>query len=335
MKAIKGVVHLLSEARRQEQDGQPEEAAALYQQVLDNDPRNRDAIRRLLVLYRRLKNSRKELTVINAALAAFAQHDKTAQQAWMTAHPEAARAGKAILRSLGGQQVTAYGTDPMVEQLLKRKALVERRAGVAAAPRPKMPKAPPKAPLKTPKAAHKVTSVSKDKEKAKQAEKAKRAEQAKQAAKAEQAAKAAERKRRADDRARQQRERKEAAAARKEAAAARKAAAAAEQKRRALPSLYLIFLRYLVDLEEIDAMMEQHNAFLDKYFKTGAFLVAGRQVPRTGGVILARGKDRATVERITMQDPFVKHKLASVDIVEFKASRTGKGMKKMTLGMQT
>jgi uncharacterized protein YciI len=295
MKAMKGVVHLLSEARRQEQAGQPEAAADLYQQIVGIDPRNRDAIRRLLILYRRVKNYRKELAVINAALAAFSRHDKTVQQAWMSAHPEAARAGKAILRSLGGQQVSSYGADPMVEQLLKRKTLVEKRAGVAPTPR---------------RAAQPVThspaakpAASRPKSDAAATRRAARAAKAE-----ERKRKAEERKRKAEERAREQRERKHAAAR---------------------PSLFIILLRYLVDLEEIDAAMEKHVAFLDKHFKSGAFLVAGRQVPRTGGVILARGQDRAAVERIANQDPFVKGELASVDIVEFKASKTGKGIGKL------
>ncbi|MES1159508.1 MAG: YciI family protein [Bacteroidota bacterium] len=58
----------------------------------------------------------------------------------------------------------------------------------------------------------------------------------------------------------------------------------------------------------------------------GDFLVAGRRVPRTGGIILARAKDRDTLEKITKQDPFIKHKLASADIIEFTASKTGIGL---------
>jgi uncharacterized protein YciI len=290
MKAIKGVTEIFSDARRQEQAGQPEAAAALYQRVVDKDPGNQDAVRRLLILYRRSKDYRKELAVINAALSAIARRDKTMQQAWMTAHPEAAKAGRAILRSLGGDQVTGYGTDPMVEQLLKRKALVARRIGGPATPRRKRPASNPRQPAKP-----------------------------KQAAAAQKKEKAAAERRLAAERKRRLQEQKKEAEQKK---AAERAAAAI----RAQPSLFVILLQYLVNLDEIDAMMEQHVAFLEKYFTSGHFLVSGRQVPRTGGVILARAKDRAAVERITKQDPFVKGKLASVDIVEFKASKTGKGM---------
>ncbi|MBS1605404.1 MAG: hypothetical protein JST42_22260 [Bacteroidetes bacterium] len=91
--------------------------------------------------------------------------------------------------------------------------------------------------------------------------------------------------------------------------------------------MFVVSLRYLVPLAKIDAMMEKHVAFLDKHFAAGDFLVSGRKVPRTGGIIIARGKDRAAVERIMKQDPFRKGKLASVDIVEFVASKMGKKLK--------
>ncbi len=120
--------------------------------------------------------------------------------------------------------------------------------------------------------------------------------------------------------------RREAAEERKRIEQEKKKAAAAEREAKAHPSLFIVSLRYLVPVERIDAVMEQHVAFLDKHFARGEFLVSGRQVPRTGGIILARGKDRTTVERIMQQDPFVKKKLASVDIVEFRASKMAKGL---------
>jgi uncharacterized protein YciI len=80
-----------------------------------------------------------------------------------------------------------------------------------------------------------------------------------------------------------------------------------------------------VSLDKIDKAMPSHVAFLKNHFEKGDFLVSGRQVPRTGGIIIARGKGRDAVERLMKNDPFVKKKLASVDIVEFTASQIGKG----------
>ncbi|HVU58638.1 MAG TPA: hypothetical protein VHD83_26445 [Puia sp.] len=129
MKATKSNTQLISEGRQFEQAGQWEDAAEVYQRVVDTDPGNQDAVARLLVVYRKLKYYRKELAVIDATIDTAARRDKAAQREWISAHPEAARLGKAVLRQLGGESVTAYGTDPMVQKLMKRRALVEGKVG--------------------------------------------------------------------------------------------------------------------------------------------------------------------------------------------------------------
>ena len=72
--------------------------------------------------------------------------------------------------------------------------------------------------------------------------------------------------------------------------------------------------------KSIDAHMKAHVAFLDKYYAAGHFVVSGRQVPRTGGIILAVGT-RPQIESIAAEDPFVREGLADVRVVEFRASQ--------------
>lgn len=85
--------------------------------------------------------------------------------------------------------------------------------------------------------------------------------------------------------------------------------------------MFIIELIYKADLTAIDAQMKAHVAFLKKYYASGHFLVSGRKIPRDGGIILAVGKDRAEIEAIVRQDPFLLHDLAEVRIVEFRASQ--------------
>lgn len=84
--------------------------------------------------------------------------------------------------------------------------------------------------------------------------------------------------------------------------------------------VFLILLRYVQPLEEIDRWMGEHVRYLRRYYKSKDFIVSGRQVPRTGGVILARARDRATLDRIIAKDPFHREKLAEFQVIEFKAS---------------
>jgi|SRR5262245_17855088 len=85
--------------------------------------------------------------------------------------------------------------------------------------------------------------------------------------------------------------------------------------------MFVIELTYTAPLASIDAQMRSHIAFLKKYYASGHFLISGRQIPRTGGVILALGESREQVAKIMTEDPFVKNGLAEVRIVEFRASQ--------------
>ena len=85
--------------------------------------------------------------------------------------------------------------------------------------------------------------------------------------------------------------------------------------------MFIIELTYTVDLAEIDAAMKSHVAWLDRHYKDGAFVASGRKVPRDGGIILATAPDRATVEAIVAEDPFVARGLAEARVIEFRASQ--------------
>lgn len=90
---------------------------------------------------------------------------------------------------------------------------------------------------------------------------------------------------------------------------------------RANAPLCVIALTYTVPTEEVDLHMKAHVAWLEAGFAEGIFLVAGRQVPRTGGIIIARGR-RAEVEALTASDPFVSEGVATVAVTEFATSFT-------------
>jgi uncharacterized protein YciI len=56
--------------------------------------------------------------------------------------------------------------------------------------------------------------------------------------------------------------------------------------------MFLIDLQYEGPLAEIDASLADHVTFLREQYERGIFLVSGRKVPRTGGIILARSISR-------------------------------------------
>jgi uncharacterized protein YciI len=85
--------------------------------------------------------------------------------------------------------------------------------------------------------------------------------------------------------------------------------------------MFVIELTYRADLADIDAHMAAHVAFLKKHYAAGTFLVSGRKIPRTGGIILASGKSREDIEEIVKDDPFHRHGLAEFRVIEFRASQ--------------
>lgn len=85
--------------------------------------------------------------------------------------------------------------------------------------------------------------------------------------------------------------------------------------------MFVIELIYKVELAEIDAAMKAHMAWLRKHYADGAFVMSGRKVPRDGGIILATGDDRAGVEAIVREDPFVARGLADYRLIEFRVSQ--------------
>jgi uncharacterized protein YciI len=89
--------------------------------------------------------------------------------------------------------------------------------------------------------------------------------------------------------------------------------------------MFVLLLSYIKPLEEVDALMRDHVAWLTRQYEAGRFVVSGRQIPRTGGVIVARGDDRREMEDIAAGDPFVTGGVATVEIVHFRASQVADG----------
>ena len=91
--------------------------------------------------------------------------------------------------------------------------------------------------------------------------------------------------------------------------------------------VFVLLLTYTRPLAEVDALMREHMAWLNEQYDAGRFLVSGRQIPRTGGVILARGDDREEIEALAATDPFVAGGVATCEVVEFRASQVAEGLR--------
>lgn len=87
----------------------------------------------------------------------------------------------------------------------------------------------------------------------------------------------------------------------------------------------LIALSYTAPIEQVDCHMKGHVAWLEQGFAEGVLLLAGRNVPRTGGTVLCRGR-KAEVEAYAATDPFVAEGVATASVTEMAASFASEGL---------
>lgn len=83
--------------------------------------------------------------------------------------------------------------------------------------------------------------------------------------------------------------------------------------------MYIVSLTYNRPMAEVEAALDAHLTWLDKYFDDGTFIAAGRKDPRTGGVILVRDIERAQLDKILAEDAF--QKVADYEVIKVNVTR--------------
>lgn len=81
--------------------------------------------------------------------------------------------------------------------------------------------------------------------------------------------------------------------------------------------MFVIDIIYKKPLDQIDQHLVAHRAFLEEGYKKDYFIASGPKNPREGGIIISQLKDRAQLETILKDDPFLLHDLAEYKIIEF------------------
>jgi uncharacterized protein YciI len=93
--------------------------------------------------------------------------------------------------------------------------------------------------------------------------------------------------------------------------------------------MFIVVLTYTVPLEQIDVALPEHVAWLDEQYADGVFVLSGRRVPRTGGVILAVGTDADDLQRRLDRDPFGRRGYARYEVIEVSPTRTAPGLEQL------
>jgi uncharacterized protein YciI len=77
--------------------------------------------------------------------------------------------------------------------------------------------------------------------------------------------------------------------------------------------VYLMISTYLVPLDEVAKVRDEHLAFLEGLVAQGTLVAAGRQDPPVGGIVLLDVADEATAREVMTQDPYVLRGIAEYE----------------------
>lgn len=82
--------------------------------------------------------------------------------------------------------------------------------------------------------------------------------------------------------------------------------------------LFLIDVHFIAPIEAVDALLPAHLAWLEEQTAAGRFFAWGPKDPRTGGFIVAKADDRAELEALVLDDPYVTGAVAQSMVIGWK-----------------
>ena len=92
--------------------------------------------------------------------------------------------------------------------------------------------------------------------------------------------------------------------------------------------MFILSLKYIKPLEEVDREIKSHIQYLEKYYSLQKFVCSGRKNPRSGGIILCNSKNMEEVKTIINEDSFYINKIAEYEIVEFLPTKYADGFER-------
>jgi uncharacterized protein YciI len=90
--------------------------------------------------------------------------------------------------------------------------------------------------------------------------------------------------------------------------------------------VFALLARYTAPAEEVDRHLEGHKAWITRHQEAGRILMTARQVPLTGGLILAEGASAEEMREMIAEDPFHTSGVAEYEVLEFQPARVTAGM---------
>ena len=86
--------------------------------------------------------------------------------------------------------------------------------------------------------------------------------------------------------------------------------------------MFVILLKFADNKSQASQFMDAHNAWIDRGFEDGVFLMVGSLQPNQGGAILAQSSSLAELEARVSQDPFVEQQIVTAEVLDISPART-------------
>ncbi|HWH15574.1 MAG TPA: YciI family protein [Miltoncostaeaceae bacterium] len=90
--------------------------------------------------------------------------------------------------------------------------------------------------------------------------------------------------------------------------------------------MFVLLATYTKPAEEVDRLLEEHKAWIGRHTQAGRILLTARQVPLTGGLIIATGGSTDEMWEMIREDPFYTSGAAEYDVREFTPVRAAAGV---------
>lgn len=82
--------------------------------------------------------------------------------------------------------------------------------------------------------------------------------------------------------------------------------------------LFAVLIHYTRPLPEVDAIRAAHIAHIENAAARGIITAWARRDPPSGGVLIASAPDRAALDAVLAEDPYVKAGVATPEVVSFR-----------------
>lgn len=90
---------------------------------------------------------------------------------------------------------------------------------------------------------------------------------------------------------------------------------------------FIVEIIYRKPFDTFGEVVGQHRMYLSRGFELGMILFSGPQVPRLGGILVARANSIQELAEFLEKDPYRIHGLADYRIVQFDPTRYHSALK--------